>query len=106
MPDLQPKWELEACDAGDFTLRERDSGQLMHSRIGPWAEANAVYVAQSRFGAEAQTAESWPVLYDVGMGIAANCLAAIATGQKLRIFSFERYPEGLVAALSEREKFP
>jgi queuine tRNA-ribosyltransferase len=99
---LKPLFEKVACREG-FTLRESLSGQLMHSQVGPWAEANQVYIAQSEF-----TGAGPFVIYDVGMGIAANALALIEKwGSKpLRIVSFEKFPESLEMALGMDSEFP
>jgi queuine tRNA-ribosyltransferase len=94
----------ESWEISGNTLREISSGQLMHSQIGPWEEANAVYIAQSELNARV---EEW-VIYDVGMGIAANALAAferLGDGQPARIVSFEKYPEALRQALRSPEVF-
>jgi queuine tRNA-ribosyltransferase len=102
----QYTWEIAACQEGaGFTLREKETGNLMHSRIGPWVEANRVYVDQSELGRRQSSGRV--VIYDVGLGIAANALAAIETGAELEIVSFERYPEALNQALqAPPEAFP
>jgi queuine tRNA-ribosyltransferase len=109
-----PRFEITACDSG-FTLRESLSGQLMHSSIGPWAEANTVYISPSdlerRLGVKS---EAPLVLYDVGMGIAANAIAAVEKcralasaqqGRPLEIISFEKYPEALAQIVAEGDVF-
>jgi tRNA U34 5-methylaminomethyl-2-thiouridine-forming methyltransferase MnmC len=82
----------------------------MHSQVGPWVEANLVYVDQSRL--ETVEAGTTPfVLYDVGMGTAANAVAMIekwrslGISRPLKIFSFEKYPDALRAALAFRFEF-
>jgi tRNA U34 5-methylaminomethyl-2-thiouridine-forming methyltransferase MnmC len=99
---LKPLFEKVACQEG-FTLRESLSGQLMHSQVGPWTEANAVYADQSGLRGEGPL-----VLYDIGMGTAANALALIARlgSRPLRIISFEKYPESLELALGMESEFP
>jgi hypothetical protein len=104
-PDRNPAtYTRLACQDGTFTLVEAGSGQAMHSRIGPVEEAREVYVRPSRL-AEGLTRGPM-VVWDVGMGIAANALAAIRcqTGVRgahhLRIVSFESRPEGLAFALA------
>jgi len=109
-----PRFEITPCDSG-FTLRESLSGQLMHSNIGPWAEANTVYMQPSdlerRLGVKS---EAPLVLYDVGMGTAANAIAAIekcctvatkSWPRRLEIISFEKYPEALAQIVSEGDVF-
>lgn len=99
---MKPLFEKVACQEG-FTLRENISGQLMHSQVGPWREANQVYVDQSDLSGTDPF-----VLYDVGMGTAANALALIARwdhARPLRIVSFEKFPESLEMALSLESEF-
>jgi queuine tRNA-ribosyltransferase len=108
-------WEVAACDNGaGFTLRERESGQLMHSMLGPWFEANHVYVQQSELDRRIlQGSETKPlVIYDIGLGIAANSVAAISGFSQMgslrrpvQIYSFEKYPEALAGALKTPAAF-
>jgi tRNA U34 5-methylaminomethyl-2-thiouridine-forming methyltransferase MnmC len=110
----QPHFEIVKCDTG-FTLRESLSGQLMHSSIGPWAEANTVYVEPSNFERRLGVQSDAPlVLYDVGMGTAANVVAVLEKcctltsarkGRSLEIISFERYPEALAQIVAEGDVF-
>jgi tRNA U34 5-methylaminomethyl-2-thiouridine-forming methyltransferase MnmC len=104
----QYTWEIAPCQEGaGFTLREKESGQLMHSTLGPWVEANLVYVGQSELDRRSL------VIYDIGLGIAANSLAVLEALDRLpnlpqrevQIFSFERSPEALVQALQSPERF-
>jgi tRNA U34 5-methylaminomethyl-2-thiouridine-forming methyltransferase MnmC len=104
---LKPLFEKVACQEG-FTLRESLSGQLMHSQVGPWTEANAVYVDQSKIEVSKKVPSTF-VLYDIGMGTAANALALIekwGDEKPLRIVSFEKYPESLEMALGMESDFP
>jgi tRNA U34 5-methylaminomethyl-2-thiouridine-forming methyltransferase MnmC len=101
---LSSEFELAPCDAG-FTVRERRGGQVMHSRVGAWEEARRIYVGQSGLRPRSRP---W-VVHDVGMGIAANAIAAMEltpAGCGLEVHSFETRPEGLAFALACREEFP
>lgn len=105
-----PRFELVKCTSG-FTLRESLNGQLMHSDIGPWIEANTVYVGPSELEKRLSAYTEAPlVLYDVGMGTAANAIAAINISaqqrRKLKIISFEKYPNALEQILSKKTAFP
>lgn len=71
----------------------------MHGSVGPWAEANALYVEPSRLASRLLAAPSGDlVLFDVGLGAASNALAAIRVAldlgdtprRRLHIVSFER----------------
>jgi tRNA U34 5-methylaminomethyl-2-thiouridine-forming methyltransferase MnmC len=76
----------------------------MHSQVGPWIEANRVYVDQSDLEKVPEGGEPF-VLYDVGMGTAANAIAliekwrALGNTRRLGIISFEKHPEALESAL-------
>lgn len=116
-------FEPVANPNGTFSLRDPRTGEAMHSWIGPWEEANLLYIQQSRLAERlarpASGASFSPdplVVHDVGLGIAANSLAAIACRERLaggpparplEIHSFENDPRGLAAALEEpEERFP
>jgi len=81
----------------------------MHSWIGPWAEATLLYVDQSAFEKECLRADQRCVIYDVGLGLAANALAAIEKYRssgcqgELEIVSFENDLDGIQSALEHRE---
>lgn len=89
------------------------AGETMHSRIGPDEEAKAVYLEPTRLAERLTNGNlSEPlVLFDIGMGIASNALAAIdlAGSQRSRrplaIVSFERTLEGLALALCKPALF-
>lgn len=110
-------FELVEYENGSFTLRERSSGQSMHSRVGPWAEAQQVYIEQSGLSLGLRGLRGGEqVVFDVGMGLAANALAALELWEgladagcevtPLRVVSFESRPEGLQAALGLAEADP
>jgi tRNA U34 5-methylaminomethyl-2-thiouridine-forming methyltransferase MnmC len=107
--DARDRPEHEIVE-GSSTLKDLAVGEAMHSAIGAWTEANAVYVAQAgleRLARDA-TAHSPVTLYDLGLGIGANALAAIseyrsfapAPARGLRILSFESKLSGLETALA------
>jgi queuine tRNA-ribosyltransferase len=102
-------------DNGTSSLLEKASGETMHSRIGPWQEARILYVEQSELVSRLKSlTDTDPViLHDVGMGIAANAIAAVhhfeelLTAQRnLELHSFETDLSGLRIALQNPEKFP
>lgn len=107
-------FEIFACLNGDHTLRHSRSGECMHSKIGPWAEANLLYVDQSDLKARLSSREPKPlVVFDVGLGLAANALAAVEyrshlcpSYRSLRVISFENDLEGLRFALNNAQLFP
>jgi tRNA U34 5-methylaminomethyl-2-thiouridine-forming methyltransferase MnmC len=84
----------------------------MHSRIGPVEEARLLYVEQSRLVERLSEPGAPLVVWDVGLGMAANSVAAVdalerATGaRELRLVSFENDLGGLQAALGALGVFP
>ncbi|CAK9250202.1 unnamed protein product [Sphagnum jensenii] len=85
----------------------------MHSTLGPDAEAQSIYIDQSNLKARLKLPiPDTLVLYDLGMGIATNSLAALELAKNaldsrpLHIVSFENDLEGLELALSSPMLFP
>ncbi|MCM2322391.1 MAG: MnmC family methyltransferase [Oligoflexia bacterium] len=111
----KPTHDWVAFENRTFSLRNLETGEAMHSLIGPWEEANRIYLDQSDLeGRLAQSAGSPLVIYDVGMGLAANALAALQryrslkpqNGRGLRLVSFENDLSGLRLALENPERLP
>jgi queuine tRNA-ribosyltransferase len=93
-------------------IRDELSGELMHPLAAPFDEANAIYVQQSGLKERLQSGEQAPlVLWDVGLGAAANAMAALSCAESLEscrplhIVSFELDTSALELALSDRERF-
>src|SRR3954451_21305879 len=86
-------YEIHRAWEGFASIRQISSGEIMHSRTDPIEEAGQLYVEQSRL-AERLKSESL-ILWDVGLGAAANAMAAIecyeqsSSTQPFRITSFE-----------------
>src|SRR5579885_1384183 len=87
--------EIFPCRDGSWTLRDRALNQSMHSEIGAWREAREIYVGPSRLAERLGRPGPALVIYDLGLGIAANALAALFEWQRppsprraLRIISF------------------
>ena len=116
------KFKIEHFKNETATLRDLDTDECMHSSVGAWAEAQALYIEQSqlkkRFTSPASGIRegAYPcVLYDVGLGIGANAIAALQTlkelpplphQRRLHLISFEKYPEGMAYALDHQNEFP
>ncbi len=98
---------------GVTSIRNTLVNEIMHNPVGPWAEANALYIEQSGLNAKLLHGDSSElVIFDVGLGAAANAIAALACAKNLkeprrplRIVSFERELELLRFALSHSDKF-
>jgi len=106
-----PLFEIVTTRTGAVSIRNKELNEIMHNPVGPWAEANALYVVQSKL--EERLREPGGdelVVFDVGLGAAANALAVLhcarrVAGRPLRIVSFERELELLRYALKHAEKF-
>jgi queuine tRNA-ribosyltransferase len=90
-------------------IRDTVSGEVMHPGGDPAQEAQSLYVEQSRLlGRLASGSEEEPlVVWDVGLGAAANAMAAIlavenagpAAARPLKLVSFENDLDSLKLAL-------
>ncbi len=121
-PKVNPAISLELGDfevvtapAGFASIRQKSSGETMHSVIPPAEEAKALYVDQSYFRERVKEEEEL-VVWDVGMGAGANAMAAIHAYEelaaqglakaKLHVVSFETDLDSLKLALQHQSKFP
>jgi tRNA U34 5-methylaminomethyl-2-thiouridine-forming methyltransferase MnmC len=99
-----PRFELVTTASGATSILDRVAGEIMHNPVGPWEEANALYIGPSglsRLLAADRVSDVADdiVVFDVGLGAAANATAAIraATGlvrrprpqRRVHIVSFE-----------------
>lgn len=108
-------YEIITYPNGTSSLKQVATGEVMHSRIGPWEEANLLYIQQSRLADRlSRSGRIEPlVLYDVGLGIGANAIGAIwcaeearAPERSLEIHSFENDLKGMRFALDHPDQFP
>ncbi len=110
-------YEVVRSDAGFSSVRQRSSGETMHSVNSPSEEAEQLYVRQSDLEARLRRGESL-VVWDVGLGAASNAMAAVhafdrallqtdaATIGTLRLISFERDLDPLKLAVKFASHFP
>ena len=108
-------YEVHRAWEGFASVRQVSSGEIMHSRTSPMEEAQRLYVEQANLAARMREAGEPLVLWDVGLGAAANAMAAIhcyeeaaAAGpvRGLRIISFENDLDSLRLAFDHRADFP
>ena len=82
-------------------------GETMHPAIGPAAEAVALYVTQLRLEERIREHAGEFVIWDVGLGAAANALAVLRATRHLacaiRLVSFDDTTEPLRFALNHAE---
>jgi tRNA U34 5-methylaminomethyl-2-thiouridine-forming methyltransferase MnmC len=101
-------YRLVRVVGGVHSVRCEASGETFHPVIGPVAEAEALYVRQLRLIERMRSGTDPFVIWDVGLGAAANVLtvlrAAREVSRPLVLRSFERTLEPLRFALSKREE--
>jgi queuine tRNA-ribosyltransferase len=105
-------YEVHKAWEGFASIRQVSSGEIMHSRTDPMEEARKLYVEQSNLATRLLEHVDLPlVIWDVGLGAAANAMAAIecfetvTARRALRIISFENDLDSLRLALREKKKF-
>src|SRR5690242_8469410 len=100
---------------GFASIRQISSGEIMHLRSSPIEEARKLYVEQSGLAQLLARSETPVVLWDVGLGAAANAMAAIECYEQraanrvlppLTIISFENDLDSFALALRNPAKFP
>jgi queuine tRNA-ribosyltransferase len=94
-------FEIVTTASGALSIRNRVLNETMHNPVGPWEEANGLYVEPSRLTERLVAADHISedlVVYDIGLGAAANAVAAIHSAlrqpagvpmRRLQIVSFE-----------------
>jgi queuine tRNA-ribosyltransferase len=110
-PTTLGDYEVRIAEQGFASIRQISSGEVMHSVIPPEQEAKKLYVAQSRL-TERALAEEEIILWDVGMGAAANAMAAIRAFEavenpkaRLKVVSFEIDLDSLRLASKYLDRF-
>ncbi|HKO52900.1 MAG TPA: MnmC family methyltransferase [Polyangiaceae bacterium] len=107
-------FELVTLQNGTRAVRHLGHGEVMHPSVGPWQEARALYVEQSRLAEKLQV-EGPPLhVWDVGLGAGTNAVAALTCARELgprqrrelRIVSFELDLSPLRLALADAQGFP
>ncbi len=100
---------------GFASIRHVASGEIMHSRSDPMEEARTLYVDQARLAERLREPGEPLVIWDVGLGAAANAMAAIRCYEEqaqvgpvrpLHLVSFENDLDSLRLALLHRNVFP
>jgi tRNA U34 5-methylaminomethyl-2-thiouridine-forming methyltransferase MnmC len=105
-----PGYKLVRLRNGAFSVRSLADDETFHPGIGPAAEAEALYVRQLRLPERVRETEGEFVIWDVGLGAAANALTAIRLirenlaeanlkTKRLRIISFDQTSDALSFAI-------
>ncbi|MEQ1862990.1 MAG: tRNA guanosine(34) transglycosylase Tgt, partial [Chthoniobacteraceae bacterium] len=108
-------YEVHRAPQGFASIRQISSGEIMHSRTPPMEEAHRLYIEQSDLAARLRVADAEPLaIWDVGLGAAANTMAAIlcyeaqaAAGpvRPMHIISFENDLDPLRLAFRHNREF-
>ncbi|MEP6669658.1 MAG: tRNA guanosine(34) transglycosylase Tgt [Chthoniobacter sp.] len=116
-------YEVHRAPEGFASIRQISSGEIMHSRTPPMVEAHRLYIEQSDLAARLRLsanenmngATTEPlVIWDVGLGAAANAMAAIlcheaqtAAGptRPMHLVSFENDLDPLHLAFQHNREF-
>lgn len=105
-------YQLVPLANGSQTLFSARYGEKMHPGLGPQAEADLLYVRQLRICERLAATDDEFVIWDVGLGGAANAIATLQATKEipgnLRLISFDNTPEPLEFALKNAAelKFP
>lgn len=86
-------YELVTVKSGARSLRARAHGETFHPVVGPMQEATALHVEGQRLVERAGASPQGLVIWDVGLGAAANAIAALealrAIGAPAELHSFD-----------------
>jgi hypothetical protein len=107
-------FELVTLRNGSRAVRHTGHGEVMHPSVGPWAEANTLYVEQSGLARLLCTEGPPLVVMDVGLGAGTNAAAALACAdglgtqrrRRMELWSMEHALTPLRLAAADTEGFP
>ena len=96
-------YQLVRLNNGVCSVRSLADAETFHPVVGPVAEAEALYVNQLKLRERLQKHAGEFVIWDVGLGAAANALTVLRATRdlacQLRLVSFDHTPEPLKFAL-------
>ncbi len=97
-------YQLVQLANGEQTLFSASYGEKMHPGLGPRAEAELLYVRQLRIRERLQAHVGEFVIWDVGLGAAANAITVLQAAREisghLRLVSFDNTDEPLAFSLN------
>jgi hypothetical protein len=96
-------YQLVQLASGAKTLFSTSFGEKMHPGLGPRMEAELLYIRQLKIRERLRDHSGEFVIWDVGLGAAANAIAALRAtrdiSDRLRLVSFDNTTEPLEFAL-------
>jgi tRNA U34 5-methylaminomethyl-2-thiouridine-forming methyltransferase MnmC len=106
----EERYELVRLPNGASSVRACAYAETMHPAIGPVAEADALYVGQLRLRERMTAQQGRFVVWDVGLGAAANATAVLravrSTAATLHMVSFDNTSGPLAFALGNLDGLP
>jgi len=97
------RYQLVRLNSGICSVRSLADSETFHPVVGPVAEAEALYVNQLRLRERLQNHTGEFVIWDVGLGAAANALTVLRATRdiscQIRLVSFDHTLEPLEFAL-------
>jgi hypothetical protein len=100
---MNSRYQLVRLNNGICSVRSLADNETFHPVIGPVAEAEALYVNQLRLRERLENHSGEFVIWDVGLGAAANVLTVLRATRKIscaiRLVSFDHTIEPLEFAL-------
>src|SRR6476619_5215775 len=98
------EFQIVTVQSGARSLRSRANGETFHPVIGPMAEAVALHVRQQRLVERALETKEPFVIWDVGLGAAANAIAVLDAfaghpSARVEVHSFDQTTAPLAFAL-------
>jgi tRNA U34 5-methylaminomethyl-2-thiouridine-forming methyltransferase MnmC len=107
-PSFSPGgYRIVRLSSGAYSVHSLAHAETFHPVIGPVAEAEALYVAQSNLVNRLRHHQGDFVIWDVGLGAAANALTILRAARSvpcaLHLLSFDHTPAPLQFALAHPE---
>lgn len=96
--------------SGASSLRSAEHGETFHPVVGPMAEARGLHVGESRLAERAAVGKGPFIVWDVGLGAAANAIAALEvlsvaeSARAIELHSFDSTDEPLEFAAAHAEE--
>ncbi|MSU62586.1 MAG: hypothetical protein EXS31_09340 [Pedosphaera sp.] len=105
---VKSRYKLVKLESGVSSVHSVEHEETFHPVVGPVAEAEALYVRQLRLVQRMQSETGEFVIWDVGLGAAANVLSVLRAASelpvKIRIVSFDHTIAALRFAFEHAEE--